>query len=159
MNKPQRRVVNPLRVINENEHRHQRADRPVRSLEQANLVHGIARRTRLRHDLTEGTPVGRSAQLLDELPRARQRNALLQLVAGNRDRRRHAIECSKRGEKARLPGSGIANDHGNRGKVIAEHEPAQIAQRGDLVGPTNQLPGHQRQTVRRIHRRQLTFTA
>ena len=117
----------------------------MRSLEQANLVHGIARRPRLRHELTEDAPFGRAAQLLDEFPRARQRHTLLQLVSGNRDRRRHTIESSQLGEKARLPGSGIANDDSNRGKTIATHEPALIAQRGDLGGPANKLPGHQRQ--------------
>ena len=145
VNERQRRVVSPLHVIDDNEHRRQRADRQVRSLEQANLVHGIARRPRLRHKLTEGAPLGRSAQLLDELPRARQRHALLQLVAGDRDRRRHTIEISQFGEQARLPDSGIANDNSDRGKVIVEHELAQVAQRGDLGGPANKLHGHQRQ--------------
>ena len=145
VNERQRRVVSPLHVIDDNEHRRQRADRQVRSLEQANLVHRIARRPRLRHKLTEGAALGRFAQLLDELPRARQRHALLQLVAGDRDRRRHTIEISQFGEQARLPDSGIANDNSDRGKVIVEHELAQVAQRGDLGGPANKLHGHQRQ--------------
>ena len=112
----ERELVDPLQVVDDEQRRFERAEGPVRTLEQP---HGLERR-RARgveeHSLDLGSALRHLAEGAQEPGRGRERHLALGLVADDGERVREGRPGSRLGEQPALAAAGLADDD-DRGRA------------------------------------------